>query len=182
MQGDDEMEIKAKCKYDYETCKAISRIDAYRKSNPKKVVAFRMILCIVLMISNFLVADFCEIPIGYTVSLMVVVVLIIDMFMYFVMPKIQYNSMSKMKNIGNDYIFRDEEFTVSSDSEEFSGRNVTKYTILVKVYETEKYFFIYISKRQLYVVDKATIEGGTAEDLREKLSSVLGKKYIRCKY
>ena len=176
------MEIKAKCKYDYETCKAVSRIDAYRKSNPKKVVVSRAIFCIALMVLNFAVAASGDIDIGYTIAIAAILVLLIDMFMYFAMPKIQYNSMSKMKNVGNDYIFRDEEFMVSSASEDFSGQNVTKYAILVKAYETEKYFFIYISKRQLFAVDKATIEGGTVEEIRNKLSSVLGKKYIRCKY
>ena len=176
------MEIKAKCKFDYETCKAISRVDAYRKSNPKKIVISRTVFCIALTMLNFAVASSGDIDIGYTIAIAAALVLLIDMFMYFVMPGIQYNSMSKMKNIGNDYVFYDEEFTVASESEEFSGHNVTKYTILVKVYETEKHFFIYISKRQLFVVDKATLEGGTAEDLSKKLSSVLGKKYIRCKY
>ena len=176
------MEIKAKCKFNYDTCKAISRIDAYRKSDPKKTVILRAVFCIVLTVLNFAVAASGDIYIGYTIAITATFVLLIDMFMYFGMPKIQYNSMSKMKNIGNDYVFCDEEFTVSSVSEEFSGQNVTKYTILVKAYETEKFFFMYINKRQLFVVDKATLEGGTAEDLREKLSSVLGKKYIICKY
>lgn len=176
------MEIKAKCKYDYETCKAVSRIDAYRKSNPKKVVIFRTVLCVVLLLLNFVVVNFCEMPIGYGVMVAVVIVLVIDMFMYFAMPKIQYNSMSKMKNVENNYVFYDDEFTATSVSEHLSAKDVLKYSIIVKVYETEKYFFIYISKRQLFTVDKSTLEGGTAEDLREKLSSVLGKKYIRCKY
>ena len=111
-----------------------------------------------------------------------ILVLFIDMFIYFAMPKIQYNSMSKMKNVGNDYVFYDDEITVSSVSEHLSAKDVLKYSIMVKAYETEKYFFFYISKRQVFVVDKATLEGGTAEDLRVKLLSVLGKKYIRCKY
>lgn len=176
------MEIKAKCKYDYETCKAISRIDAYKKSNPKKVVVFRAVLCIVLLALNIIVVDFSEIPLGYGVVVAGILVLFIDMFIYFAMPKIQYNSMSKMKNVGNDYVFYDDEITVSSVSEHLSAKDVLKYSIMVKAYETEKYFFIYISKRQVFVVDKATLEGGTAEDLRVKLLSVLGKKYIRCKY
>jgi FlaA1/EpsC-like NDP-sugar epimerase len=49
-------------------------------------------------------------------------------------------------------------------------------------FETDKFFFIYINKRQMFVVDKATIEGGTAKEISSKLASVLGKKYIRCKY
>lgn len=176
------MEIKAKCKYDYETCKAVSRIDAYRKSNPKKVVVFRAVLCVALLLLNFAVVKFCEMPTGYGVTVAVVIVLVIDMFVYFAMPKIQYNSMSKMKDVENNYVFYDDEFTAVSVSEHLNAKDALKYSIMIKAYETEKYFFIYISKRQLFTVDKSTLEGGTAEDLRDKLFSVLGKKYIRCKY
>ena len=176
------MEIKAKCKYDYETCKAVSRIDAYRKSNPKKVFVSRAVLCICLLVLNFIVVGFSEMSVGYGVDVVVALVLLIDTFVYFAMPKIQYNSMSKMKDVENNYVFYDDEFTAASVSEHLNAKDTLKYSIMVKAYETEKYFFIYISKRQLFTVDKSTLEGGTAEDLRKKLSSVLGKKYIRCKY
>ena len=48
--------------------------------------------------------------------------------------------------------------------------------------ETKKYFFLYENKRQIFVVDKTTLENGTAEEMREKISAVIGKKYIVCKY
>lgn len=176
------MEIKAKCKYDYETCKAVSYIAGYKKSNPKKVVAARAIVYILLAVLNFAVIHFSGMQIGYGLILIGVVLLLLDLFMYFVMPRIQYNSMSKMKDVGNDYVFYDEEFTATTVSEHFSGQDVMKYSLIEKTFETGKYFFIYVNKRQIFVVDKATVEGGAAEDIREKLSSVLGKKYIRCKY
>lgn len=176
------MEIRAKCKYDYETCKAVAHIDAYRKSNPKKTIIFRAIFCVALLMLNFVIAFTGEVYVGYSVAVAAALIFLIDMFMYFGMPKIQYNSMSKMKDIGNDYIFYDDEFFAESVSEKFSGQDVIKYSLLEKAFETDRYFFIYINRRQTFVVDKATIEGGTAEEIKEKLSLQLGKKYIRCKY
>ena len=48
--------------------------------------------------------------------------------------------------------------------------------------ETSKYFFIYPTNSQVFIVDKSTIVGGAAEDIRNKLSSFVGNKYIICKY
>lgn len=176
------MEIKAKCKYDYETCKVVSYIAGYKKNNPKKVISLRITIYLVLAVLNIAVVYYYNDSVGYGLVLMCALLSLLELFMYFIMPKIQYNSMSKMKDIGNDYIFREDDFSAVTVSENFSGQDVMKYTLLEKVLETEKYFFIYINKRQIFVVEKATIEGGTAEDIREKLSPVLGKKYIRCKY
>lgn len=100
--------------------------------------------------------------------------------MCFMLPRIQLNI--KVKDVGNDYVFREDGFSAVTVSENFSGRDDMKYILIIKVFETEKYFFIYINKRQMFVVDKATVEGGTAWDIREKLSRVPGGKYVRCKY
>ena len=35
---------------------------------------------------------------------------------------------------------------------------------------------------QVFVVDKSTIEGGTVEEIRNKLSAFVKDKYILCKY
>ena len=102
--------------------------------------------------------------------------------MYFLMPRIQYNSMSKMKDIGNSYTFHDEYFTAATDSEDYKGDSIITYTVLEKVMETGKHFFIFQNKREVFLVDKSTLEGGTAEEIRGRLQPVLGKKYIICKY
>ena len=176
------MEIRAKCKYDYETCKAVAYVAGYKKSNPKKVIALRIAVYLVLVLLNVAVAYTGEVKSGYGLMLVCAMLVLLELFMYFVLPRIQYNSMSKMKDVGNDYVFHDEEFTATTVSEHFSGQDVMKYSLIIKAFETDKFFFIYINKRQMFVVDKATIEGGTAKEISSKLASVLGKKHIRCKY
>ena len=44
------------------------------------------------------------------------------------------------------------------------------------------YFFIFHTKNQAFVVEKSTFSGGTPEELRDKLSVLLGKKYYINKY
>ena len=38
------------------------------------------------------------------------------------------------------------------------------------------------TKNQVLLVDKNTIEGGTVEDIRNKLTTYVKDKYIICKY
>ncbi len=87
-----------------------------------------------------------------------------------------------MKGVENEYVFTDEKIFVTSNGAEYSGQAEIEYTLLVKAYETSEYFFLYQTKNQVFIVNKATIQNGTAGDIRNKLSSFLNKKYIICKY
>lgn len=87
-----------------------------------------------------------------------------------------------MKDAGNEYIFCDNVVKVFTKSEGYNGAAEMKYTLLVKAYETSKYLFLYQSNNQAFIVDKATVVGGSFEDIRKKISSFLGDKYFICKY
>ncbi len=177
------MQIKAKCKYDYKACKAMAHILSYKKRKPEKVLIAHFILAIALAFINFVLIRL----MGGTFTNMLIFILCLfiislELTAYFLLPFLQYRSMSKMKDMENKYVFRDEDFTASADYDEYKGESVIKYSLLEKVMETGEYFLLFENKRQVIMVDKATIEEGTAEQLREKLSSALGKNYIICKY
>lgn len=177
------MEIKAKCKYDYPTCKAIAHVHSYKKQNPVKTVVLRLALCLILALTNayLLNSGYGSIS-NYIIFILIIFIAVLDGVTFFILPRLQYRSLSKMKDLGNRYVFRDEDFVAETDSEEYSGDSVIKYSFLEKVMETEKYFFLYQNKRQIFAVDKSTLEGGTAEEMRGRLKAVLGKKYVICKY
>ena len=44
------------------------------------------------------------------------------------------------------------------------------------------YFFLYQTNNQAFLVDKSTVEGGSVDDIRNKLSSFVKDKYYICKY
>ena len=177
------MEIKAKCKYDYEACRAVSYISSYKKSNPKKTIAVRFVFVALIMALDIYVMNTAESNFVNILYLLCgAFIILLDLFMYFVMPSVQYKSMSKMKDIENTYVFYDDEFTAECSSEEYCGQAAVKYSLLIKAFETKKYFFLYENKRQIFIVDKATFEEDDASVLRERLSAELGKKYIVCKY
>ena len=177
------MEIKAKCKYDFKACKAMAHAYSYKKKKPLKTVLIHIALAFALAFLNFIVIKLTGADtVNMVAFVLCLLIVVLELLMYFLMPQLQYNSMSKMKDMSNDYIFRDNDFVATAESEEYKGDSVIKYTLLEKVMETGEYFLLFENKRQVFLVDKTTVEGGTAEEIRQKLQSVLGKKYIICKY
>jgi len=177
------MEVKARCKFDINAIKALSHVSVFKKSNPKKTVIARAILFLVVL---FLIAVEL-IAFGFDLILIVlfsvgILVITIDCFMFFCLPKIQYKSLAKMKDVENEYTFCDNILKVSSKSQEYNGEAEIEYSLFVRVYETSKYLFLYQTNNQVYIVDKSTIEGGTVEEIRNKLSAYIKGKYIICRY
>ena len=123
----DGMEIIAKCKYDYETVKAMAHIGLYKKRNPKKQFLSHTLYCIGLIIT-------------------VIVLMIIW------------------------------------GSDGYEGEAEVEYSIISKVMETSKYFFIYQKNNQAYIIDKTKIVQGTVQDIKSRFIQFAGIEYIVCNY
>ena len=179
----DEMEIKAKCKLDFDSIRALTHLSMFKKANPKKrltvwSVAFAILLVIIILeIIVFGVDSVLFVLLGVEI-----IGLMLMYFWYFILPKIQYKALAKMKNAENEYAFCDDVLKAITKSEEYNGEAKIEYSLFVKIYETSKYFFLYQTNNQVFIVDKNTIEGGTIEEIRNKLSLYVKDKYIICKY
>ena len=110
------------------------------------------------------------------------IIMLWNAYMWFFYPKVRYNALAKLKNTQNEYVFTDEKIFVITTGAEYSGEAEIEYSLFVKVYETSKYLFLYQTNNQVFIVDKSTVEGGTVEEIRNKLSTFLKAKYITCKY
>lgn len=178
------MEIRAKCKCDYDSVKALARLAMFKKADPKKRLKFYSIIYAILFV--VLILEIIAFDVADTILFVLlgveITVLLLLWFGYFIVPKMQFKSMAKMKNIENQYIFCDNVLKVFTKSQDYNGEAEIDYSFFVRVYETTKYLFIFQTNNQVFVVDKSTIEGGTAEDIRNKLSSYVKDKYIICKY
>ena len=53
------------------------------------------------------------------------------------------------------------------------------YQKLIRLVEDKQYLYLYVSEDSGYMVDKATISGGTLADLKEFLASGSGQKWTR---
>lgn len=177
------MEIKAKCKYDFESVKALTHLAMYKKADPKKRLIFWTIAYAILI--AFIVWEIVVFDMDTTLLVLLacgISILLLTYLWYFIIPKIQYKSLAKMRSIENEYVFCDNTLKVFTKSRGYNGESVIEYSYFVKAYETTKYFFLFQTNNQAFLVDKSTIEGGTAEEIRNKLSGLLKNKYIVCKY
>ncbi len=180
------MEIRAKCKYDYNSVKALTHLSAFktfRKTDPKKQLLFWSITFVIL----FIVIILEIIAFGPDIILFIllgadIIGILLHLFSYFIFPKIQYESMKNLKNVENEYIFSNSSLKVFSKSNEYNGEAEIEYSFFVKVHETSRYLFLFQTNNQVFIIDKKTIEGGTIEEIRSALSASIKGKYIVYKY
>lgn len=175
------MQLKAKCTFDFDLCKAFVHVTFYKKANPKKAFAFSLAFYLILLFATTAELILFKDPLSVGLLLVGVLLTTYVFFLYFGMPRIQYKSLAKMKDIENTYTFCDDAFKVSSKSDEYNSETQIAYSMLLKVYESSEYFFLYHASYQCFIVKKSSIEGGSVDDLRNKLYSVV-KKYNICHY
>ncbi|MBQ8403924.1 MAG: YcxB family protein [Clostridia bacterium] len=97
------------------------------------------------------------------------------------LPKILYKK-SPLKGSVHYYVFRDEEFSVEVKSDKIETNENLKYSSLIKAYETQGEMFLFISPYQAMVISKYGFSSeNDIKAVREKLSSLLGNKYITVK-
>ena len=176
------MEIKAKCKYDYETMKALTRLWFAGKGNPKTIF-----IALLAGVSALLVICLLEIFLFSNNNFAILLVALpflgfLFIYFYFILPRIRYNAMSKLQNAETEFVFYDNSMKAFTTGEGIAGQSEIQYSLLVKAYETSKYIFIFQTKSSVFVVDKSTITDGAPEDIRNRLHAFLGANYYICKY
>ena len=177
------MNIQALGTLDFEAVRALTLISFYKHRTPKKRMLWSCIL-FGLLIALIIVEMFLF---GFNSTLLILLCLTLLMlglrfFLYFVLPKKQYEAMGNMQNAVNHYVFDDETITVKTVTDQYNGEAIINYSALVKAYETQKYIFFYQIDNSAYVVDKSSVSGGSADELKAKLVSFIGDKYCICKY
>lgn len=177
------MEIKAKGVFDYESIKSLTHVSMFGRKKPKNSFMRNNIMfaCLLMLLMIEMII--------FGVDVQLIVLLILDAllfafncFIYFIMPKIQFNALQQMKNIENHYIFSDDIITVTSKNENYTGETQLNYSIICKVIENSKYVYIFHNKNQVFMVDKSSIVNGTMEDIKAKILPFVKNKYIICKY
>ena len=174
------MEITAKCVYDLKSVQAMQRLQMFKKADPKKAMILWSSLygVFVLLLLSMAIS-------GYEKVIMLLALLVAvwleACYFYFLFPKQRYKAQGKLKDAENTYTFGENSVHIVSQAEQYTGEAQVEYGLFIKVYETSEYFFVFQTKSQVFLVDKSTIQGGTAEDIRNRLSGAV-KKYVICKY
>ena len=177
------MEIKASGKFDLKSIKALIRLMLYKKANPKRrMILWTSIYAVLLII---ILAELFLWGFDKTLFVLLITNLVISglgCYQYFILPKKQYNALGKLKDIENEFLFLEDSVQITAQSEEYSGETEIKYSLIFKVFETSKYFFIFQNKTQVYIVDKSTMSANDSQEVRRKLMDTVDGKYILCKY
>ena len=176
------MQIHANCEYDFEACQALTYIALYRKKDPSRCFTRNNILLAILF-AVVLLDMILFGPEKEFIILMIAIVImgILDWFLYYQYPKINYRSLANFKNVSNEFVFTEEKLLVTSHNNEYSGQCEIAYSLFVKAYETSRYLFLYQTNNQVFIIDKSTLTNGTIEEIRTTLSQYFQKYYI-CKY
>jgi hypothetical protein len=171
------MNIHASSTRDYETVKALVRAHSYRILPPViRLVVFLLVLTPVAALSIY----------GYIYSrdMLFLICLVMslfavgmNLFIYFGLPRMTYNSSKKLQGLKSEFIFNDSSFTEISEKDGFSSEETIPYEHIIKVDETKGYLFLYIAKNQAYCVEKATMTQKDYITLQNRLIGIFGKKY-----
>lgn len=177
------MEIGAKCKLDFDSVKALIHLSIYKKTDPKKAARSMAIWFLVLFLAS--AAEL--IAFGYDPIMLILIIaellmIALDAWMYFGLPRIRYRSLARMKDVENDHLFGERCLKIVTKSEAYNGEAEVSCSVFVKVYETSAFLFLYQTNDQVFLVDKSTITGGSVDDIRNILSLAVKDKYIVCKY
>ena len=65
--------------------------------------------------------------------------------------------------------------------EEFNDFMQAKYSVLFKIIETKEQYFLYLTRVQCFVINKADITSGSVDELNNILITALGEKFKKLK-
>ena len=176
------MNIKGSSIYDSDTVRDMIRFSVFKKRNPERM----LIAYTVLIVSCLIIINLLSVFIRYNdnaalLNIVGVIGLTTMYYMYFILPKVRYKSLKEMKDTVNEFEFLDDKITVRSNNPKYAGEAALDYGLLFKVYETDKYFYLFQDKLQLYIVNKSTLSDNPG-GITDKFINGIGKKYIRCNY
>lgn len=177
------MEIAFSTTMDKKTVKAFYRVCLYARNPKKSMVIYTACLSVLAAIDLWQAYTYGWPTRQIVLSVIMALAAISQPFLYYVLPEIKFRAYAKRQTPTIHFVFGDEEVQVFAETSDFEDKAKIKYAMIDRVKETKDYFYIYMSKRQAFVVDKATAVGGTAEEVRNKLMSCLeNKRYKILKY
>jgi hypothetical protein len=102
--------------------------------------------------------------------LIMFMLLVLLLSVIWVAPLRYYRSVQKKLDAPIDYMFTEEQV-------EASQVKPVQYDMISAAYETREFFYIYVSRRQIYIVGKKDFTTGSADDLSRLLKIKLGERF-----
>ncbi|MBR3691991.1 MAG: YcxB family protein [Clostridia bacterium] len=177
------MEIHASSRYDRKSVAALCRMFRVKKTTPKLHIALMLLIygfvaavCVALALRNGV--D------GFLLALMAVCALGLcaELAIFFVLPRIQYRNLADLKDAENRFVFRETDFTATTAAKHQNAEAKLAYDALVRVVETRDYLFLFQTKNQTFIVDRATLSDADMQELRRRMAYCIGKRYSIYRY
>ena len=181
------MEIKATTVYDEKTMKDFIGFSLFKGRNYKlrRKIAFWIWPVLMLLLLGLIVLELAMNLDTDTREKLIMTFFgcILLWFGFFrLFPAFLFNQSKKLLGTVNTFAFQEDGFWMSSESPLFKGDSTWQYSALHKVYETQRYLYLFITGAQAYILQKNGITGGSAEELRERIAGRLPSgKYVVCK-
>lgn len=165
------MEITAFGIYDWKTIKKYHHFHNFKRNKLKKASVPIVLIALIISFLGFLVCYILDGLDSTLITLLIVEIIaaFLLFFTWFIMPRISFNLNKLAKNNKNEYVFKDETFIAACKAKDISGSTEISYKKLNSIYETEDFLYIYISMNQAFIVEKASVSGGSLEELRTHL-------------
>lgn len=116
----------------------------------------------------------------WTLAMFMLILSCLYLYRYFFSGKNHYRNTPQMQ-AHYTYVFDQEGFKVSSVSAISTHQSEIKYSLIHTIYETEDAFYILITNRTGYAIDKAGLTQGNLIAFRITLKTALNKKYVLCR-
>ena len=168
------MEIKAYSDPSYEAYKIF--FDYTTRANKilyivlESVMAFAILVCLISMFSLGLQ--------GLKTAIPFVAMYLICVFIRTGAPKTSYKRTCVSGEVREEFIFTPHNIHIFTAAKGIRSQTDVSYSAVVRVYETERYVFLYIANDRAYIVDKTTVTGGNFDTVRDILYRQLDNKYV----
>lgn len=177
------MNFTAKSKFNYKTVKHFVRANMFGKRDPLKKLVIHCLIALLLIGAVLLEMHLLgPSPVLRVLLMLACALLLLDLYLYFILPWVRYRALGQLRGCTNEYTFTEDSIRLTSYDNGFSGESRIDYKVLYRCIETSAYFYIFQTKSRAFIVDKSTMEAGNHLLLRQKLQSILEKKYQIYKY
>lgn len=176
------MEIKASSKYDWETIKTFNNFNNFVRHKAMIVIWIITAVCVLLAFVIMLALG--EMTLQFALLTGVFALLSFGaLYCFWVLPKKQYSKDNLTRDVESEILFTEEKMCLSQKGPNTSSSGNFAYNTIWRVYETDKFIYIYIDPLRAYIVEKSTLEGAPSMELRLLLVRKIGadKYKIKCK-
>lgn len=174
--------LKVKSQYSYEDYReyymfSLFRGKRYRLGIRIFFIAYPALIALVALMTIYSGPD----PFLIVCEVILVFIFVLFLFMIYYFTRKNYGNIKKLFTSGVIFEFRNNDFIIKQKNNLYTGESAIKYEALYKVYETETMFYVFITPRQAFLINKNGIIDDNPNSLRTILmNEVDRKKYIKC--